>query len=87
MKSKEQGVKSLNGLDATTVRLDLAVRVRAKRVTWDAPNARYQCDGRPVNGTQQRTLSALARKKWISRSGSSVVLTKEGAAFLTECGR
>lgn len=80
-------MKNLNGLDATAVRLDLAVRVRAKRVTWDAPNARYQCDGQPVNGTQQRTLSALARKSWIVRSGALVALTKEGAAFLAECGR
>lgn len=80
-------MKKLNGLDATVVRLDLAVRVRSKRVTWDAPNARYQCDGQPVNGTQQRTLSALARKAWIVRSGASVTLTKEGAMFLVECGR
>lgn len=80
-------MKNLNGLDATMVRLDLAVRVRAQRVTWDAPNARYRCDGRPVNGTQQRTLSALARNRWISRSGVSVTLTKEGAVFLAECGR
>lgn len=87
MDSKEQGVKSLNGLDATVVRLDLAVRVRSRRVTFDVPNARYRTDGEPVNGTQQRTLSTLARKGWISRSGASVVLTDAGAAFLVECDR
>jgi len=80
-------VDSFNGLNATAVRLDMAVLVRSGVVTWDASNARYRCGAVPVNGTWQRTLSTLARKEWIVRSGTSVMLAEGAAEFLTKCGR